>query len=121
KTGKHLLKHASTFSKAHMLVVVAVFAVIGGYVLYHSFASAPLVASAESERMSASAPAGSAGFATNLKANSTVTTPTLWTFNPGTTTTAGYFYSDGVLLKKVSAPGPYVMRITVHTLTAGSH
>ncbi|MBX4197192.1 hypothetical protein KW801_01390 [Candidatus Saccharibacteria bacterium] len=48
---KDLLKHASSLSRAHLLVVVAVFGLVGGYFLYRSFAASPLVASLEAEQM----------------------------------------------------------------------
>jgi hypothetical protein len=47
-----LLKHSQPLAKSHMLIVIVVFALIGGYLLYHTFATAPLVASLEAEQMS---------------------------------------------------------------------
>lgn len=75
---RDLLKHASSFSRAHLLIVVAVFAAVGGYILYRSLATAPLVASLEAEQMVL--PAGgsvvtdsmaSAGKAVKLASNGT--------------------------------------------------
>src|SRR4051812_33387747 len=48
---RDLLKHASNFSRAHLLIVAAVFAAIGGYVLYSTFVAGPVIATAQAEQM----------------------------------------------------------------------
>jgi hypothetical protein len=60
-------------------------------------------------------------FTTNITQNQTITTPFTWTFNPGVTTTAGYFFADGTQLAKITGPGPYSFSMTTSTLTAGTH
>jgi hypothetical protein len=60
-------------------------------------------------------------FTTSLAQNMTITPPYTWTFNPGVTTTAGYFFADGVQLAKITGPGPYTFTIQASTLTAGAH
>ena len=60
-------------------------------------------------------------FSTNLTAGMSITPPFNWTFNPGVTTTAGYFFADGVQLAKTTGPGPYNFTIQSTTLTAGTH
>ena len=49
-TGK-ISKKTSNFSKNQLLLFVLVFAAIGGYVLWRSFAAGPVVASMETEQM----------------------------------------------------------------------
>src|ERR1700757_15726 len=46
-----LLKHASRFSRAQMLVIVLVFAAVGGYILWQSFAAGTPVTTLEAEQM----------------------------------------------------------------------
>lgn len=60
-------------------------------------------------------------FTTNITQNMTITPPFDWTFDPGVTTTAGYFYADGIQLSKITGPGPYSFSIQSATLTAGTH
>jgi|GEM_PF-6288128 len=60
-------------------------------------------------------------FSTNITQNQTITTPFTWTFNPGATTTAGYFFADGAQIAKVTGPGPYTFTIQTTTLTSGTH
>src|SRR6266404_7532632 len=76
---RDLLKHASSFSRAHMLIVVAIFAAVGGYILFRTFAAGPLVASLEAEQMTLTTGSGvitdstaSAGKALQLLSNGTV-------------------------------------------------
>src|SRR6266446_4437939 len=45
------LRRPSNFSRSQLGIFVLVFALIGGYVLYKSFAAGPLVASLEAEQM----------------------------------------------------------------------
>jgi hypothetical protein len=42
----------SKFSRNQLITFAVIFAAIGGYILYRSFAAAPLVASLEAEQMS---------------------------------------------------------------------
>src|SRR5437868_286905 len=72
------LKQRTNLSKAQLLVFVLIFAAIGGYVLWKSFAAAPLVASLEAEQMSlptggsiVSDTTASAGQAIKLTSNGT--------------------------------------------------
>jgi hypothetical protein len=46
-----MLKRSSPLSKGHLLVVAVIFAAIGGYVLYQSFAAGTPVATLEAEQM----------------------------------------------------------------------
>lgn len=50
------LKRPSKFSSSQLSLFVLVFAVIGGYLLYRSFAAAPLIYSLQGEQMSLSSP-----------------------------------------------------------------
>jgi hypothetical protein len=70
----------SSFSKNQLIIFALVFALIGGYILWKSFAAAPLVASMEAEQMSLPAGASiitdtsaSAGKAIQLKSNGAAT------------------------------------------------
>ena len=45
------LKHASSFSRAQLLVVVLVFALVGGYVLWRTFAAGNPISTLEAEQM----------------------------------------------------------------------
>jgi hypothetical protein len=47
-----LIRHGSHFSRTQLLSFALVFGVIGGFILYRSFAASPLVASIEAEQMS---------------------------------------------------------------------
>jgi hypothetical protein len=47
-----LLKSEKHFSLGQLLVFIIVFAGIGGYILYRTFAAGPLVASLQAEQMS---------------------------------------------------------------------
>jgi hypothetical protein len=49
---KSLLKTPSDFSRNQLLVFVAIFAVIGGYLLFRSFAASNVIATLEAEQMS---------------------------------------------------------------------
>jgi hypothetical protein len=46
------LKRVSNFSKGHLLIVVLVFAAVGGYILWTTFAAGTPIAAVEAERMS---------------------------------------------------------------------
>jgi hypothetical protein len=61
------------------------------------------------------------GFTTSLVQNGTINTPYTWTFNPGVPTSAGYFWADGVLLAKVTGPGPYSFALQPGKLPSGTH
>jgi hypothetical protein len=75
----------------------------------------------QAEQMTPSGTTSSSGFMTSLKNNSTLTTPYLWTFDPGVSTTAGYFYANGKLLQKITGPGPYVLRLNAGMLGRGNN
>jgi hypothetical protein len=45
------LKHASTFSRAQLAIVAAIFAAVGGYVLWHTFAAGNPISTLEAEQM----------------------------------------------------------------------
>ena len=109
------------FSRPQLVIFVLAFAVIG-FLIFKSFATAPLVASIEAERMTATAPVVASGsFTTNITAGQTISTPYMWDFNPGVATSAGYFFADGHMLKKINGPGPYAFRLDNSTLSAGAH
>jgi hypothetical protein len=70
----------TSFSRQQLTIFILIFAAIGGYLLYRSFATAPLVASLEAEQMSLPTTAtiiqdtnASAGKAMFLPANATTT------------------------------------------------
>ena len=46
------LKKPTTFSRSQLTIFIAIFALIGGYLIYRSLATAPLVATLEAEQMS---------------------------------------------------------------------
>jgi hypothetical protein len=115
-----LFKNNRHLSKSQLVLFIVAFGLIG-LLIYKSFAAVPLVASAEAERMSVSAPAAQTGFSTSISNGMSLSTPYLWTFDPGVPTTAGYFWSDGKLLKKVNGPGPYVLRLNSGMLSSGTH
>jgi hypothetical protein len=75
-----LLKHASNFSRTQLIIVILIFAAVGGYILWQSFAAGNPVASLEAEQMIL--PAGgsvitdvnaSSGKAVDLSANGAAT------------------------------------------------
>jgi hypothetical protein len=99
------LKHPSQFSKPQLAIFILAFALIG-YLIFKTFAAAPLLASLQAESMTPSGGTTVSGFMTSLRNNGTVTTPYLWTFNPGVDTSAGYFFANGQLLQKITGPGP---------------
>jgi hypothetical protein len=45
------LKRSGSFSRVHMLSFMVIFGIIGSFILYKTFAAAPLVASVEAEQM----------------------------------------------------------------------
>jgi PKD repeat protein len=49
--SKGFIKHASPVSRAHLAIVVIIFAAVGGYILFKSFAQGPLVSTIEAEQM----------------------------------------------------------------------
>jgi len=74
------LRHVSKFSRAQLLIVVAVFAAVGGYILWQTFAAGTPISSLEAEQMLL--PAGgsvindinaSGGKAVDLASNGTAT------------------------------------------------
>jgi PKD repeat protein len=74
------LKRSGSFSRVHMLSFMVIFGIIGSFILYKTFAAAPLVASVEAEQMilpggsSVVADTGaSAGKAVKMLANGTLT------------------------------------------------
>jgi len=60
-------------------------------------------------------------FTTSLAQNGTIKTPYTWTFSAGVPTSAGYFWADGVLLAKITGPGPYSYTLQPGKLAAGAH
>lgn len=52
KNSQTGLKRVSNFSKGHLLVVALVFAAVGGYIIWQTFAAGTPIASVEAERMS---------------------------------------------------------------------
>lgn len=81
----------------------------------------PTTTTAPTTTTTTTTPAPSSTFTTSLTENGTITTPYVWTFDPGTPTTAGYFWADGKLLAKVTGPGPYMYTIEPGTLADGAH
>ena len=112
------------FSRNQLIVFALIFAAIGGYILYKSFAASTVVATLQAEQMTPSGTStgtSTPGFMTNLTNNGTLTTPFLWTFNPSSAASAGYFYADGNQLAKITGPGPYVLRLNANMLSSGAH
>lgn len=46
-----MIKHTGSFSRANLVAVALVFAAVGGYILFKSFAQGPLVSTIEAEQM----------------------------------------------------------------------
>src|SRR6185503_18528448 len=51
KNNQTGLKRVSNFSKGHLLIVVLVFAAVGGYILWQTFAAGTPVATLEAEQL----------------------------------------------------------------------
>jgi P pilus assembly chaperone PapD len=116
------LKHPSQFSKPQLAVFVLAFALIG-YLLFKTFAAAPVVATLQAEQMTPSGniSSSSTGFTTSLTDGKSLSAPYMWTFNPGVDTSAGYFFADGKQLAKITGPGPYAFRLSAGALSGGAH
>jgi hypothetical protein len=78
KSAKSLFKRPPSFSRRQLAIFGLAFAVVGGYFIWQAFASAPLIATLEAERMSLPAGASiindasaSGGQAAKLTANGT--------------------------------------------------
>lgn len=65
--------------------------------------------------------AASNTFSTSVKEGGTFALPYAWTFSPGESSVAGYFYADGKLLQKITGAGPYKFTLAAGSLTAGVH
>ena len=66
------LKGPSSISRGHLVFFGLVFALIGGYVLYRSFAAAPLIASVEGESMTVQSTSATSSAAVAVPSTATV-------------------------------------------------